>query len=108
MDVLARFPAMPAAPPADRRTKGAIEPSRSRPEGKPRPSRPVRRGKSLVPTGSIVVLAVIALGVWGMVLRDELASRKTAPVDVAGAAAQSPHRLAREPGPTSTEARIAE
>jgi hypothetical protein len=62
-----------------------------------------------MPNRSILILALIALGVWSMVLRDELVRQQPAAVDMADRSSPTSHRLASQPGPAGTsETRVAE
>lgn len=121
MDVIARFPARPdSAPPepppplapparavpprADRGPKRPAKPTR-----KPPDRQRERQEKSLFPARSVVALAVVAAGIWGLALRNELVHRGDASVELAETEPRASHRVASEPGSQSaTDARIAE
>jgi hypothetical protein len=81
-----------------------VEPSR-----KPTTRRRERQETSSFPTRSIVVLTVVAAGIWGLALRNELVRRGDATVELAEAETRASHRVASEPGSqTATDARIAQ
>lgn len=118
MDVIARFPARPDSgapePPArpardvptraDHGSKRPAKPTRPSPE-----RRRDRREKSLFPTRSVAALAVVAAGIWGLALRNELVRRGAAPPELAQAEEKTPHRVASEPGSQSaTDTRISQ
>lgn len=112
MDVIARFPARPdssaAEPPtpperADRGPKRPVKPMRPSPSG-----RREQRETSMFPTRSVAVLAIVAAGIWGLALRNELVRRGAAPVEVAAQEERSSQRLASEPvSERATDTRIA-
>ncbi|MDA1041132.1 MAG: hypothetical protein O3A37_12710 [Planctomycetota bacterium] len=86
--------------------------------GPKRPAKPTRQpptrrrdrdAKSIFPTRSVVALAVVAAGIWGLALRNELIRRGAAPVEIAETETPATHRLASEPATQqATDARIAE
>lgn len=113
MDVIARFPARPdssaAEPPAP---PVRADPGPKRPAKPTRPSPPGRRDrreKSIFPTRSVAALAIVAAGIWGLALRNELVRRGAAEVELAVAEERSSQRVASEPGSQgATDARIAQ
>lgn len=118
MDVIARFPARPdSAPPEPLAPPVRVEQVRTG-RGPKRPVRSTRQppigrrdrdATSIFPTRSVVALAVVAAGIWGLALRNELSRRGAAPVDVADTQERETHRLASEPGSQqATDTRIAQ
>lgn len=118
MDVIARFPTRPdsappvaPAPPVQaepmRATRGPKRPAK--PTRQPPPRRRDRDTKPIFPTRSVVALAVVAAGIWGLALRNELVRRDAAAVELAETDQRATHRLASEPGSQHpTDARIAQ
>jgi hypothetical protein len=89
---------------ADRRPKRLVKPTR-----RPSSRQGGRQDTSSFPTRSIVALAVVAAGIWGLALRNELVRRGDATVELAEAETRDSHRVASEPGSQSAmDARIAQ
>lgn len=117
VDIIARFPARPGVLEPASAPAARVVPERAD-RVATRPAKPARRSathhrdrreKSVFPSHSIVVLAVVAAGVWGLALRNELVRRQTALVELAKTEDRAAHRVASEPTPHGTaDTRIAQ
>jgi hypothetical protein len=107
VDVLARFPARPgiadpkpSAPTARSGSEQADHGSQrlAKPTRQPATRHRDRRAKSVFPTRSVMALAVVAAGIWGLALRNELVRRSADPVELAETDERASHRIASDPG----------
>jgi len=99
MEIIARFPSLPAEPPPPSAVPSA-DPPPPPPEMVTAPPRhrPVVVGASAFPTRSIAVLAVVAVTIWSLALKND-ARRRHAAEQAQAKAAERFERMARDTPP---------